>query len=117
MKTLAKLIIALVLLSVPAQAQDWFSLGNPWVRCTVADADSLPVNGSLFLCATLDDSKLHFWDGSEWVTVQASAGLSSDLTSAQIYVGNSSNVATARAMSGDVAISNTGVTTIQANSV
>ena len=39
------------------------------------------------------------------------------LPSAQILVGSAGNVATAVAMSGDVAISNTGVTTIQAASV
>lgn len=39
------------------------------------------------------------------------------LTSGNILVGNGSNVATSVAMSGDVNISNTGATTIQANSV
>lgn len=39
------------------------------------------------------------------------------LTSAQIIVGNGSNVPTAMAMSGDVAIDNSGATTIQADAV
>jgi hypothetical protein len=43
--------------------------------------------------------------------------LSTSLTSAQIYVGNSSNVATATAVTGDVAISNTGVTSIAAGAI
>jgi hypothetical protein len=44
-------------------------------------------------------------------------GVSSTLPSAEIIVGNASNVATAVAMSGDVHISNTGATTIQAGAV
>lgn len=43
--------------------------------------------------------------------------LSTTLNNGQIWVGNGSNVATAVTPSGDVTISNTGVTTIQANSV
>ena len=56
-------------------------------------------------------------------TVQAalneldSEKLAVTLNNGQIWVGNGSNVATAVTPSGDVAISNTGVTTIQANSV
>ena len=42
---------------------------------------------------------------------------SSTLNSSQIYVGNASNQATAVNMTGDVAINNTGVTTIQSGSV
>ena len=45
------------------------------------------------------------------------AGISTTLPSAEIIVGNSSNVATAVAMSGDVHISNTGATTIQPGAV
>src|SRR5258707_4288263 len=44
-------------------------------------------------------------------------GVSSTLPSAEIIVGNGSNVATAVAMTGDVHISNAGVTTIQAAAV
>ena len=46
-----------------------------------------------------------------------SDSLNKTLTSANIYVGNATNVATGVAMSGDVAINNTGATTIQGNSV
>lgn len=47
----------------------------------------------------------------------ADVGLSATLPSAYIFVGNSSNIATGVAMSGDVHISNTGATTIQAGAV
>ena len=53
--------------------------------------------------------------------IDASAGIElsklESVSSANIIVGNGSNVATAVAMSGDVAIDNTGATTIQANAV
>lgn len=59
------------------------------------------------------------WDGTFWQEqtrslVEIAGGA---LTSGQILVGNSSGVATDVAMSGDVAIDNTGATTIQAGSV
>jgi hypothetical protein len=43
--------------------------------------------------------------------------LGTTLTSAQVYVGNASNVATAVAFTGDVTISNTGVTSIAAGAI
>lgn len=52
-----------------------------------------------------------------FVANPASGGISVTLPSGDIIVGNSSNVATAVAMSGDVHISNTGATTIQAGAV
>jgi hypothetical protein len=52
-----------------------------------------------------------------FVSVPANGGISNTLPSAEIIVGNASNVATAVAMSGDVHISNTGATTIQAGAV
>lgn len=39
------------------------------------------------------------------------------LSSSQIYVGNASNIATGVTMSGDVAITNTGLTTVQSGSI
>ncbi|HJY22891.1 MAG TPA: hypothetical protein VJ279_08410 [Hanamia sp.] len=45
------------------------------------------------------------------ITLAAGAG-SEPLPSAQIFVGNASNIAQARAMTGDIAITNTGVTSI-----
>jgi hypothetical protein len=52
-----------------------------------------------------------------FVSVPANGGISNTLPSGDIIVGNSSNVATARAMSGDATISNTGVLTIGAGAV
>jgi hypothetical protein len=49
--------------------------------------------------------------------VPAAAGISTTLASANIIVGNGSNVASPVAMSGDVSISNTGATTIANNAV
>lgn len=47
----------------------------------------------------------------------ADVGLSVTLPSADIFVGNASNVATARALSGDATISNTGVITIGSGAI
>jgi hypothetical protein len=52
-----------------------------------------------------------------FVALAANGGISNTLPSGDIIVGNASNVATAVAMSGDVHISNTGATTIQAGAV
>ncbi len=49
--------------------------------------------------------------------IGASGGLSASLTSGNIYVGNSSNIATSTAITGDVTLSNTGVTAIGNNIV
>lgn len=49
--------------------------------------------------------------------IDALAGGTPALNNGQIFVGNASNAATSVAMSGDVAISNTGATTIQADAV
>jgi hypothetical protein len=52
-----------------------------------------------------------------FVSVPANGGISNTLASSHIIVGNASNIATAVAMTGDVGISNTGLTTIQAGAV
>jgi len=52
-----------------------------------------------------------------FVALAANGGISNTLPSGDIIVGNASNVATARAMSGDATISNTGVLTIGAGAV
>lgn len=52
-----------------------------------------------------------------FVANPAAGGLSSTLLNGRIFVGNASNVATGVAMSGDITISNTGVTAIGANKV
>jgi ribose 5-phosphate isomerase RpiB len=59
------------------------------------------------------------WDGFYWIEIgrAPSSTVTSSLTSAHLFVGNASNVATDTAVTGDVTISNTGVTTIGANKV
>ncbi len=52
-----------------------------------------------------------------FVSLAANGGLSPTLPSGDIFVGNASNVATARTMSGDATLSNTGVLTIGAGAV
>ena len=52
-----------------------------------------------------------------FVANPAAGGLSNSLPSGDIFVGNGSNIATARAMSGDATISNTGVLTLANNAV
>lgn len=52
-----------------------------------------------------------------FVALAANGGLSNTLSAGYVFVGNASNVATGVAMSGDVAISDTGATTIQAGAV
>lgn len=52
-----------------------------------------------------------------WTKVAAGAVLTTTLNDGKIWIGNASNIATEQTLSGDVAISNTGVATIQDNSV
>lgn len=54
------------------------------------------------------------WDGQYWVEVSRapSSTIASSLTSAHIFVGNGSNVATDVALSGDATLANTGAMTI-----
>jgi hypothetical protein len=56
-----------------------------------------------------------YLSSTDWNTFNSKA--SNSLTNNQIFVGNASNVATSVPMSGDVAITNTGATTIQNNVV
>lgn len=58
-----------------------------------------------------------FMDGTGNWTVPAGSGLSATLTSAHIFVGNGSNVATDVAVSGDVTLANTGAVTIANDAV
>lgn len=58
--------------------------------------------------------------GSNWAVSETNIGytaLNATLNDGQIYIGNGSNVGTARTLSGDVTVSNTGVTTIGASKV
>jgi hypothetical protein len=71
----------------------------------IADDDFIRVDGTTF-------------EGRSAGQVLTDIGaLGTSLTSAQIFVGNGSNVATGVAMTGDIAISNSGATTIQTDAV
>jgi hypothetical protein len=54
---------------------------------------------------------------NDFIAISPSGGLANTLSSAQIFVGNGSNIATGVAMSGDIAITNAGVTSIGAGVV
>jgi trimeric autotransporter adhesin len=56
------------------------------------------------------------FNGSTWVPASGT-GLSSSLASGQIYVGSATNIGTARALSGDATLSNTGVLTINNDAI
>lgn len=59
----------------------------------------------------------YYWSGSVWTKMATGNSLTATLSDGRIWVGNGSNVPTERLMSGDVAINNTGVATIQADAV
>lgn len=74
-----------------------------WGTLTVANITDL----------TATSTELNYVDGvTSNVQTQLNAKLGTSLTSAYIYVGNGSNVATGVAVTGDVTISNAGVTAI-----
>lgn len=74
-----------------------------WGTLTVANVTDL----------TATATELNYTDGvTSAIQTQLDAKLGTSLTSANIIVGNGSNVATAVAMTGDIAITNTGVTSI-----
>jgi hypothetical protein len=52
------------------------------------------------------------YNGTDWIPATFSGGLSSTLNSANIFVGNGSNIATGVAVSGDISIDNAGLTAI-----
>jgi hypothetical protein len=56
-------------------------------------------------------------DNATFVANPAAGGLSNTLLNGRIFVGNGSNIATGVAVTGDVTVSNTGVTAIGANKV
>ena len=59
---------------------------------------------------TLDSATMQWFDGTVWQT--GFTALTSTLPNGQIWIGNASNVATGRTLTGDVTVSNTGITTI-----
>jgi hypothetical protein len=66
---------------------------------------------------TLPDDDVDVAAELQRITNLEAAGVGGTLDSANVIVGSDANVATARTMGGDVAISNTGVTTIQASAI
>jgi len=83
------------------------TLGSP--------ANGLSLNGQELSIATASSSTTGVLTSSDWSTFNSK--LASSLTSGYLFVGNASNVATAVAMSGDIAINSSGVTSIQANKI
>ena len=62
-------------------------------------------------------SSATYWRGDGTWATPSGSGLSSTLTSGYVFVGNGSNVATGVAMSGDISITNAGVTAIGSGKV
>ena len=92
------------------------NLGLNWAPAVVAAAPFTYVTSTMTLtAATATNSVAGFLSAADHTTF--SAKQSSTLTSAHILVGNASNVATDVAMTGDVAITNAGVTSISAATV
>jgi hypothetical protein len=75
------------------------------------------INGATYSWPNANAAGVLTNNGSGTLTWAPSAGLSSSLTSANFFVGNSSNIATGVAMSGDATLSNTGAVTISSGSV
>ncbi len=66
----------------------------------------------------VDNTEFGYLNGvTSSIQTQLDAKLSSSLASAQIFVGNASNVATAQAVSGDASLNNAGVLTIANNAI
>jgi hypothetical protein len=75
------------------------------------------INGAAYTWPNANAAGVLTNNGSGTLTWAPSAGLSSALTSANIFVGSSSNIAAGVAMSGDATISNTGAVTIATGAV
>jgi Repeat of unknown function (DUF5907) len=76
-------------------------------------ADSAPAGAT----ASITAPGYYYFDGSAWQKIATGNTLNTSLASGNILVGNASNVATAVMPIGDVAISNTGATSIGAGKV
>ncbi len=87
-------------------------------RMSTAQRTSIPAplaNGLLIF--NTDNNQFEFYNSSttSWLPLLSTSNLA--LPSGNIFVGNGSNIATAVSMSGDAVITNTGVLTIQDNSI
>ena len=67
--------------------------------------------------SSVTNTTLGYLDATSSIQTQLNAKVSTTLNSAQVLVGSSGNVATARTISGDVSINNTGVVAIAAGAV
>jgi hypothetical protein len=76
-------------------------------------ADSAPAGAT----ASITAPGYYYFDGSAWQKIATGNTLNTSLANGNILVGNASNVATAVIPTGDVAISNTGATSIGAGKV
>jgi hypothetical protein len=76
-------------------------------------ADSAPAGAT----ANITTAGYYYFDGTNWQKISTGNTVSTTLNSGNIYVGNASNVATAVSPTGDITISNTGVTSIGAGKV
>jgi len=98
--------------SIDADTNTITNIENADIKAGAAIDATKIANGSV------SNTEFQYLDGvTSAIQTQIDGKLSNTLTSAHIYVGNGSNVATDVAVTGDIAISNTGVTTIQAGAV
>lgn len=108
--------IALIALVIATGAFSYFHQAsaqttvNNWVKTAV---DSISTNtGNGLANADIHVRNCYIGAGTGTPCSIGGGGLSNVLTSANIFVGNASNIATGRAMTGDASISNTGVFTL-----
>jgi hypothetical protein len=112
---------------------NWISIGSSSSDLNIGnEVSQVGANGALVitgagsvaspltvsLVSGTSDGQILRWNAttSKW-TLATSTGLSSSLTSTQIYVGNGSNVAAPVPLSGDATLSNAGALTIANNAV
>ncbi len=97
-----------------------YTIENKWVEVSTngsvpggifnPDPASVTVNGGDLFYNT-SDNRLYMYNGTAWVS------LDNFLPSGQIYIGNTSNVATPATMKGDATINNSGTLTIGTGAV
>ncbi|WP_148285333.1 hypothetical protein [Flavobacterium sp. B17] len=78
-----------------------------------SSADTAPAGAT----ASITAAGYYYFDGTNWQKISTGNTVSTSLASGNILVGNASNVATAVSPTGDVTISNTGVTSIGSGKV
>ena len=85
----------------------WFEFGGGGSVNALNDIGDVTISG-------INNGELLKWNGSAWInqTLAETGIASSTLNSAQLYVGNGSNVATGVALSGDASITNAGAISV-----